>query len=142
MASRYDEGIEALQFEAQGFVEVVMIDRLLKTMDVFLPVDVEALLILLERNAIIFFAAEHYGGALHVVVNHIFQNWYHALVLECVEEDFLFCRDQDLLVAHLEIGVGVQTQSRINHPSFLAFFIFASFHQQYLGRTPGDQNLV
>lgn len=120
----------------------MVVDRLLKTMNIFLPVDIEALLVLLVCYAIIFFAPEHDGGALHIVVNYVFQYRYHGLILKRVEEDFLLGRDLNLFVAHFEIRVGVQTESVINHPRFESFFISTSFHQQYLGRTPSYEDLI
>ena len=107
----------------------MVIDRLLKTVDVFLPVDVEALLVLLERYAIVFFAPEHYGGALHIVVDHVFQNGYHGFILKRVEEYFLLGGHLDLFVADFEIRIGVQAESVIHDPCFETLLIFASFHQ-------------
>ena len=103
MPTCYDEGVETFEFEAQGFVEIVMVDGLFEAVYVFLPVDVKALLVLLIRYAVVFFAAEHYGGALHIIIDNIFQNGYHSLVLKRVEEDFLLSRHLDLFVAHFEV---------------------------------------
>ena len=73
-------------------------------MHVFAPVDIEAFLILLVRDAIPNLASKHHLIAAHVVVHDVLELWHKGLFVNQVEVNILIGGDLNSYVSFDEVN--------------------------------------
>ena len=84
----------------------------------------EALLVGSVGDTVLYFAAEHHHGAVHVVVNHVFELWKEGVFVYQVEVDVVVSGNLNSNVPLSERNKACQLESVVQLPFHsLCFFV-------------------